>query len=61
MFIITIPCALSLDHIKKDIVHATFKFPVPLMQETEDQMRKWNIGLQQELTLVFVTARTDTN
>lgn len=61
MLIITIPCALSLDHIKKDIVHATFKFPVPPMQETEDQMRKWNTGLQQELTLVFVTVRTDTD
>lgn len=61
MLIISIPCALSLDHIKKDIQHATFKFPVPPMQEAEDQMRKWNTGLQQELTLMFVTARTDTN
>lgn len=61
MLIITIPCALSLDHIKKDIIDATFKFPVLPMQEAEDQMRKWNIGFQQELTLVFVTARADTN
>lgn len=55
MLIITIPSAFTLDHIKQDIICTTIEFPVPPLQETEDQMRKWNIRFQQELTLVFDT------
>lgn len=33
----------------------TIEFPVPPLQEAEDQMRKWNIKFQQELTHVFDT------
>lgn len=61
MLIITIPSAFTLDHIKQDIICTTIEFPVPPLQEAEDQMRKWNIRFQQELTLVFVTQRTDKN
>lgn len=45
----------TLVHFETDIIWAAIELPVSPKQEAQDQMRKWNIRFQQELTLVFVT------
>lgn len=53
--------AFTLDHIEQDTIQGTTEFPVRPLQEARDQMRKWNIGFQQELTLMFMTQTGDIN